>query len=147
MRFLEPGEYRVIMYALASDDESLQSRLRIDQNTQDPELVGGIWTGAHENGISFMMQTATVKADGRLDLHSGLPSANIRSVLNGIQVIRLADLCPADLNLDTVLDIFDVLAFIDAFNAENPSVDFTDDGIFDVFDVLSFIEAFNAGCP
>ncbi len=36
MRFLEPGEYRVIMYGLAPDDISLLSRLRIDQNTPTP---------------------------------------------------------------------------------------------------------------
>ncbi|MCA9304865.1 MAG: hypothetical protein KC996_12160, partial [Phycisphaerales bacterium] len=108
MRFLQPGDYRVIMYALAPDDEALESRLRIDQNTEDPEFVGGAWSGAHENGISFMMQNATVGDDGRLDIHSGLLGGNIRSVLNGIQVIRLADLCAADLDFNGTLDIFDV---------------------------------------
>ncbi len=87
MRFLEPGEYRVIMYGIAPDDVSLLSRLRIDQNTEDPVLVGGSWSGAHEQGVTYMSQIATVGADGRLDIHSGLPSGNIRSVCNGIQVV------------------------------------------------------------
>jgi hypothetical protein len=147
LRNIEPGEYRVILYAMAPDDDTLLSRLRIDQNTEDPEHVGGAWTGAHTNGITFMTQTATVAADGRLDFHSGLPSGNIRSVLNGMQVIQLGDECPADIDSNGTIDIFDVLAFIDAYNTEDPAADFTDDGSFDIFDVLAFIEFYNAGCP
>ena len=36
-----PGTYRVIMYGIAPDDPGLLSRLRIDQNTEDPVHVGG----------------------------------------------------------------------------------------------------------
>jgi subtilisin-like proprotein convertase family protein len=46
-----------------------------------------------------------------------------------------------------VLDIFDVLAFIDAYNLQKPSADLTEDGSFDIFDVLEFISLYNAGCP
>jgi subtilisin-like proprotein convertase family protein len=54
--------------------------------------------------------------------------------------------CIADLTADGVLDIFDVLAFVEAYNAGDPSADFTGDGGFDIFDVLAFVEAYNAGC-
>ncbi|MCA9302787.1 MAG: S8 family serine peptidase [Phycisphaerales bacterium] len=55
--------------------------------------------------------------------------------------------CPADFTGDGSLDIFDVFAFLDAFNASDPSADFTNDGAFDIFDVFAFLDAFNAGCP
>ena len=55
--------------------------------------------------------------------------------------------CPADLTGDNVLDFFDVSAFLNAFNAQDPIADFDDNGVFDFFDVSAFLNAFNAGCP
>jgi hypothetical protein len=55
--------------------------------------------------------------------------------------------CPADLNGDGVVDIFDVLDFITAYNAQSPVADFNNDNNIDIFDVLAFITAYNAGCP
>lgn len=147
MRFLQPGEYRVIMYGLAPDDVSLLSRLRIDQNTLDPVLVGGAWSGSHEEGVTYMAQRATVGSDGRLDIHSGLNNANIRSVCNAIQVIQLPPACPADLNKDGTLDFFDISAFLTAYNTNDPIADFTGDGRFDFFDVSAFLNLYGAGCP
>jgi len=45
------------------------------------------------------------------------------------------------------LDIFDVFAYLDAFNAGAASADFTGDGTLDIFDVFAFLDIFNAGCP
>lgn len=146
IRFLEPGEYQVIMYGLAPDDNMLLNRLRIDQNTEDPEFVGGQWSGVHENGITYMTQTATVGSDGNLDLHSGLFGGNIRSVCNGIQVIQIQP-CLADLTGDGELNFFDVSVFLSAFTSSDPAADFTDDGLFNFFDVSAFLAAFGAGCP
>jgi hypothetical protein len=46
-----------------------------------------------------------------------------------------------------MLDFFDVSAFLNAYNAQDPIADFTDDGEFNFFDVSAFLNAFNAGCP
>ncbi|MCA9302786.1 MAG: S8 family serine peptidase [Phycisphaerales bacterium] len=54
---------------------------------------------------------------------------------------------PADFTGDGSLDIFDVFAFLDAFNTANPAADFTADGSFDIFDVFAYLDLFNAGCP
>lgn len=147
IRFVEPGEYRVIMYGLAPDDTTLLSRLRIDQNPEEPVHVGGAWSGSHEEGVTYMVQPATVGLDGRLDVHSGLPSGNIRSVLNGMQVIKLEP-CPADLTGDGVLDLADLQAFISAFVGQQPPADFAPPfGVFDLADLQAFVAAFVAGCP
>ncbi len=55
--------------------------------------------------------------------------------------------CPADLSGDGMLDFFDVSAFLNAYNAQDPAADFTNDGLFDFFDVSAFLAAYTAGCP
>jgi ligand-binding sensor domain-containing protein len=55
--------------------------------------------------------------------------------------------CIADFTGDGVLDFFDVSAFLNAFNAEDPIADLTGDGVFNFFDVSAFLNAFGAGCP
>jgi FG-GAP repeat len=55
--------------------------------------------------------------------------------------------CAADLNGDSVLDFFDVSAFLNAFSAHDLLADFTGDGLFDFFDVQAFLNAYAAGCP
>lgn len=149
IRNIEPGDYRVVMYGLAPDDASLLSRLRIDQNPDDAVLVGGAWTGVYEEGITHMTQLATVGTDGRLDVHSGLPSGNIRSVLNAIQIVRVKDECPADLAEPFgTLNFFDVAAYIQAYGAADPIADLAEPfGSFNFFDVSAYIQIYNAGCP
>jgi glucose/arabinose dehydrogenase len=56
-------------------------------------------------------------------------------------------MCPADLTGDGLLNFFDISAFLNAFNAQDPIADFTGDGSFNFFDVSAFLNAFNAGCP
>jgi ligand-binding sensor domain-containing protein len=55
--------------------------------------------------------------------------------------------CIADFTGDGTLDFFDVSAFLNAYNAQDPSADLTNDGQFDFFDVSAFLNAYNAGCP
>ncbi|MBX3324070.1 MAG: hypothetical protein KF757_13900 [Phycisphaeraceae bacterium] len=54
---------------------------------------------------------------------------------------------PADLNCDTLLDFFDVQAFLNAYASGSLAADFNDDGILNFFDVQAFLSAFAAGCP
>lgn len=55
--------------------------------------------------------------------------------------------CPADLTGEGTLDFFDVLAFLQAFDAMDQVADFVDDDEFNFFDVLAFLQAFTDGCP
>ena len=54
--------------------------------------------------------------------------------------------CPADFNDDGDLNTLDVLAFLNAWNADDPAADFNDDGTVDTLDVLAFLNAWNGGC-
>jgi hypothetical protein len=55
-------------------------------------------------------------------------------------------LCPADFNCDSVVDFFDYLDFVAAFDTDDPSADFNGDQVVDFFDYLDFAAAFDAGC-
>ncbi|USN98267.1 MAG: FG-GAP repeat protein [Phycisphaeraceae bacterium] len=46
-----------------------------------------------------------------------------------------------------LLDLADVLAFVTAFTAQDPGVDFDGNGLWDLADVLRFVDSFSAGCP
>ena len=56
------------------------------------------------------------------------------------------DDCPADLDGDGSLTIFDFLAFQNLFDLMDPRADFDGDGFFTIFDFLAFQNAFDAGC-
>lgn len=55
--------------------------------------------------------------------------------------------CPADLNGDSMLNFFDVSAFLTMFQQGHPQADLNGDGLFNFFDVSGFLGAFAAGCP
>jgi len=54
--------------------------------------------------------------------------------------------CAADLNADGVLDLGDIMTFVDAFTQHLEQADMNRDGVFDLADVGAFLAAFNAGC-
>ncbi|GIW74194.1 MAG: hypothetical protein KatS3mg103_0716 [Phycisphaerales bacterium] len=57
-----------------------------------------------------------------------------------------AGACPADFDGSGTLDLFDFLAFQNAFDAGDPRADFDGDGSLTLFDFLAFQNAFDAGC-
>ncbi len=54
--------------------------------------------------------------------------------------------CPADFNGDTIVNSLDVLAFLNAYNANDPKSDFNGDTVINSLDVIAFLNAYNAGC-
>jgi hypothetical protein len=57
-----------------------------------------------------------------------------------------AEPCYADFDGSGVLNLFDFLAFTNAFNTGEGSADCDTDGDRDLFDFLCYLNAFNAGC-
>jgi hypothetical protein len=84
--------------------------------------------------------TAHLLMDGTVELVTIDMAFGILVIADGQSV------CRADFNGDGLLDLFDFLAFQNAFVAQDPSGDFNGDGLFDLFDFLAFGNAFVAGC-
>lgn len=61
-------------------------------------------------------------------------------------IIAGGGLCLADLNLDAVIDLADVVAFASSFLEQEPASDFNNDGLHDLADVVAFVIAFGAPC-
>lgn len=86
---LANGEYGVILYAMTPNDPERSCRTRVDYAAEDPVDVGGAWSGAHQEKVTYSSFTVTV-TDGTIGLHSGLWAGNFQSGLNGIQVLDLS---------------------------------------------------------
>ncbi|UYV12333.1 MAG: hypothetical protein NCW75_13660 [Phycisphaera sp.] len=87
---------------------------------------------------------------------SGFPIArDIFTLPDGVRVdsvqARISNnrwlICPADINQDGGVDIFDFLELQNLFDAGDPLADFDRDGALTIFDFLAFQNAFDAGCP
>jgi hypothetical protein len=57
------------------------------------------------------------------------------------------DDCVADFNGDGAVNTQDVLAFLNAWNAGDPSADINGDGTINTQDVLAYLNLWNIGCP
>jgi hypothetical protein len=79
------GEYEVITYALTPGTASLQSRVRVDDATPGPIMVGGAFGGSHVEGVTYARHVVQT-IDGKIGLHSGLYGGLIQSGMNGIQL-------------------------------------------------------------
>jgi hypothetical protein len=78
----------------------------------------------------------------------GAPDAlTARGVDGAVDLFDLSCyLCPADLDADGALTIFDFLTFLNLFQDADPLADFNGDGELTIFDFLAFQTAFDAGC-
>ncbi len=62
-------------------------------------------------------------------------------------VVESTGCSPADLTGNGTLNFFDVSAFLQAFDEEDPIADFDNSGTWNFFDVSIFLQIFSAGCP
>ncbi|UYV11873.1 MAG: integrin alpha [Phycisphaera sp.] len=112
--------------------------LRLDGESERDEAGTSIASAGDING------------DGMADLIVGAPWASPRgsSWAGSTYVVygRSVRGCPADLDGDGVLTVFDFLAFFNLFQDGDPQADFDGDGELTLFDFLAFQDAFDAGC-
>ncbi len=97
-----------------------------------------------EPGLVSYWPLDTVDADTTPDLAGVNPGT-----LVGGPVLTGADRCnpcAPDFNGDGSVDTRDVLAFLNAWNADDPRADFNGDGAIDTRDVLAFLNDWNSGC-
>ncbi|MGD1917054.1 MAG: S8 family serine peptidase [Phycisphaerales bacterium] len=69
----------------------------------------------------------------------------VKRVVSAGDLSRPID-CPADLDGDGQLTLFDFLAFQNAFDAGDPAADFDGNGVLNIFDFLEFQNQFATGC-
>ncbi|MCA9300697.1 MAG: hypothetical protein KDA28_16625, partial [Phycisphaerales bacterium] len=60
--------------------------------------------------------------------------------------VELVAVCAADLTGDTIVDIFDLVAFVGLLQAGDPGADWDANGVIDIFDLLAFLGDFKGGC-
>jgi hypothetical protein len=113
--------------------------------TLELSVVDGYSVGFGEVFTILSAQSVT-GAFSDIDI-SGLENGQSAEVIMYSDHIDVMVTCRADMFTDGVINIFDVLEFIDAYNALDPIADFTNDGVVNIFDVLAFIAAYNDGCP
>jgi len=96
--------------------------------------------------------TATIVANGDRTLvnafeYDTLTADEVIDLLAAqIAFVAGGDDCPADLDGDGELTLFDFLEFQNLFDAMDPRADFDGDGFFTLFDFLEFQNEFDAGC-
>lgn len=90
--------------------------------------------------------TATSRYSVYLERLSPRSESRMLEFVDGSATLRIVA-CRADFNGDGVADIFDFLAFLNAFDAGDPLADFDFDGELTVFDFLAFQNRFDQGCP
>jgi hypothetical protein len=85
----KPGQYEVLIYAWLPNQPTVKSRTRQDQAPSTID-VGGAWSGAHAEGVTYARYVVTVDSSGNLPAHSGLVPGAPQSALNAVQIRPLA---------------------------------------------------------
>ncbi len=70
----------------------------------------------------------------------------VEAGVDDLQIVYLGcDAFDPDLDGNGVLNLQDIFAFLDLYNAEDPQSDLTEDGIFNLQDIFAYLDLFNAG--
>lgn len=107
---------------------------RIQYRTEPDDAPGSIdlWTRSARYAVYPAMDQVTSES-------------RMRELVEGSATLTVVA-CRADINQDRQLDLFDFLAFFNAFDAGEAIADFDFDGELTVFDFLAFQNRFDAGC-
>jgi len=99
-------------------------------------------------GLDYEAEALAVHDDGSGPAlyAGGVFSSAGGAASTGIARWNACDPCPADLDGDDALTVFDFLAFINLYNTGDLAADFDGDGELTVLDFLAFQTAFDAGC-
>ena len=144
---IDPGA----LVASDLDGDGILDLIAVNRGSAEIGVLRGIGDGTfsatqsiHVGDNPRRVRTADLDGDKRLDIvTSNRDSNNITVLING----GFESACPADLDQNGVLDLFDFLTFQNKFNAQDPSADCDINGAFDLFDFLCFVNLFNQGCP
>jgi hypothetical protein len=144
--FLSPGEVSpdgdAVTGILTGQLCSIDCPLGIDKS--NPILVwSATWETTDFSPRTIGAATFTTKFDLFTD-NQGSSSSFLDHLEEGFALIEVG--CYADFTGDGELDLFDFLAFVNAFNAGQAEADCDGDQSLSLFDFLCFVNRFNAGC-
>ncbi len=94
------GEYEVITYALTPADPGLLSPVRVDFANEGPIMIGGSWPGSHQEVVTYARHTVNITS-GNIGLHSGEPSLNAQTGINGFQIRPVVPADVGEFHLET----------------------------------------------
>ncbi len=139
-----PGE-DVFVVEISNNNGASWTQLEVVGPNTD-ESAGGWFTVEHRVA-DFVNPTANVRIRFIAeDIGDGsVVEAAVDAILTGVQCPP--EPCVADFTNDGIVDFFDVSAFLQGFNNQEPISDLTNDGIWDFFDISTFLQAFAKGCP
>jgi hypothetical protein len=111
-----------------------------------PQLPGEGW-----RGLEFDPERRILFASAGNRLHAVDPATGVATLVGTMQVAFVQGLafvptCYADFTGDGTLDLFDFLAFQNAFFITDLSADCDHNETFDFFDFLCYTNSFEAGC-
>ena len=90
----------------------------------------------------------TFELSGTIGQHDagGLMTGGSFSLTGGFWAAGFADPCVGDFNGDGGVNTLDVIAFLNAWAANDPAADINGDGSVNTLDVIAFLNAWAAGC-
>ncbi len=140
--------------------------------TDTAQNATALWVGDGENLVKLIEYGQVMQTDlGPIPLGFDFGGTTGRSVLSGVIDINdagqvafsaflqngtigvwvatpVAEGCPGDVNGDGLLNFFDLAAYLDLFNANDPGADLAPpSGVLNFFDLAAYLDAYNAGCP
>jgi hypothetical protein len=123
-------------------DEWVEFRAEIDLDADAVTLFYDnvlLWEGAYTAGVNGTGSTDIACLD--------LFSNSVDPIyFDDVSLTAAGGGCYADCNEDTILDFFDFLCYLNAFDNEDAYADCEANGIFDFFDFLCYLNEFDGGC-
>lgn len=141
---LAPGNYRVLTYAWAPDNPSLQTA--VDVNDSGGVVVGGPWPGAHAQGVTYARHDVLIGEGQTMTIFMrGITVGT----LNGFQITFLDAVCTGDLDADQSVGLSDLailLAHFGSTSANPGDGDYDGDLDVDLSDLAFLLANFGNNC-
>lgn len=99
------------------------------------QLIPEPWTLIH-------LGPGAINDAGQIAVTGLLPGGTIRALL----LTPVPSNCVADFNGDGMVNSLDIISYLNAFNANDPTADINQDGSVNSLDFLAFLNAFVEGC-
>ena len=92
---LQNGNYEIYTYGWAPDSALIRTNVAVVSATEAAQQVGGTWTGAHVQGVTFAKHTRSVTSGTiQINVNTSVFDTGLGGAINGFQIKRLPDAGP-----------------------------------------------------